>query len=125
VPRSRDGSRRRRRRPTYRRRPREFYTLWIAATTTYGVGDVVSTIAFLTYVPEMDEANPIVVAAIDAFGFAGLVVLKIAVYLIMVWISVLGARDGDALLYYFPPVLLTLVGLFLTANNVYAMWLVS
>jgi len=95
------------------------------ATTTYGVGDVVSTIAFLTYVPEMEEANPIVVAAIDAFGFAGLVALKIVVYLIMVWISVLGARDGDALLYYFPPVLLTLVGLFLTVNNVYAMWVVS
>jgi len=123
VSRSRDRSRRRR--PAYRRRPREFYTLWIVATTTYGVGDVVSTIAFLTYVPEMEEANPIVAAAIDAFGFAGLVALKIAVYLIMVWISVLGARDDDALLYYFPPVLLTLVGLFLTANNVYAMWLVS
>ncbi|MWV65777.1 hypothetical protein GRS48_13245 [Halorubrum sp. JWXQ-INN 858] len=122
MPRSRDRSRSRRR-PTYRRRPREFYTLWIAATTTYGVGDIVSTIAFLTYVPAIEEANPVVNAAIDAFGFAGLVALKIAVYLVMVWISVLGARDGDALLYYFPPLFLTVVGLALTANNIRLMWL--
>jgi len=119
VSRSRD---RRRRHPAYLRRPREFYTLWIAATTTYGVGDVVSTIAFLNYVPEIEEGNPVVVAALDAFGLAGLVGLKIAVYLVMLWISVHGAREGDGLLYYFPPVLLTLVGVFLTTNNVWLMW---
>ncbi|WP_418284679.1 hypothetical protein [Halorubrum sp. DTA46] len=112
-----------RRRPAYRRRPQEFYWLWIAATATYGVGDIVSTIAFLRYVPAIEEANPVVVLALDAFGLAGLVVLKIAVYLVMLWISVAGARDGDALLYYFPPVLLTLVGTYLTASNVRLMWL--
>ena len=122
MARSRDRSRRR---PAYRRRPREFYTLWIAATTTYGVGDVVSTIAFLTYVPAMEEGNPIVAAAIDAFGFTGLVVLKIGVYLVMLSISVLGARDGDTLLYYFPPVLLTVVGLVLTGLNVRSMWVLT
>ncbi|ELZ36178.1 hypothetical protein C471_15252 [Halorubrum saccharovorum DSM 1137] len=115
VSRSRD---RRRRRPTYSRRPQEFYWLWIAATATYGVGDIVSTIAFLEYVPTIDEANPVVALALDSFGLGGLVVLKIAVYLIMVWISVTGAREGDGLLYYFPPVLLTLVGTYLTASNV-------
>jgi hypothetical protein len=122
VSRSRDRTRRH---AAYLRRPREFYSLWIAATTTYGVGDIVSTIAFLEYVPAVDEANPIVAGALDAFGLAGLVGLKIAVYLVMLWISVHGAREGDGLLYYFPPVLLTAVGLVLTGSNVWLLWVAS
>ncbi|SMO54399.1 hypothetical protein [Halorubrum cibi] len=122
MSRSRDRTRRH---PAYLRRPEEFYTLWIAATSTYGVGDIVSTIAFLAYVPEIEEANPIVALALDSFGLAGLVGLKIAVYLVMLWISVLGARDGDGLLYYFPPVLLTIVGLYLTGSNVWLMWIAT
>lgn len=114
---------RRRRRPAYSRRPQEFYWLWIAATATYGVGDIVSTIAFLEYVPTIDEANPVVVLVLGEFGLAGLVGLKIAVYLVMLWISVEGAREGDGLLYYFPPVLLTLTGTYLTASNVRLLWL--
>ena len=112
-----------RRRPAYRSRPQEFYWLWIAATATYGVGDIVSTIAFLRYVPAIDEANPVVALAIDSLGLSGLVILKIVVYFVMLWISVSGARDGDRLLYYFPPVLLTLVGTYLTASNIRLMWL--
>ena len=122
VSRSRDRTRRH---AAYLRRPREFYSLWIAATTTYGVGDIVSTIAFLEYVPTVDEANPIVAGALDAFGLAGLVGLKIAVYLVMLWISVYGAREADRLLYYFPPVLLTAVGLVLTGSNVWLLWVAS
>jgi hypothetical protein len=122
VSRSRDRTRRH---PAYLRRPEEFYSLWIAATSTYGVGDIVSTIAFLTYVPAVEEANPVVALALDSFGLAGLVALKIAVYLVMLWISVLGAREGDGLLYYFPPVLLTAVGLYLTGSNVWLMWIAS
>ena len=122
MSRSRDRTRRH---AAYLRRPREFYSLWIAATTTYGVGDIVSTIAFLEYVPAVDEANPIVAGALDAFGLAGLVGLKIAVYLVMLWISVHGAREGDSLLYYFPPVLLTAVGLVLTGSNVWLLWVAS
>lgn len=90
---------------------------------TYGVGDIVSTIAFLEYVPTVEEANPVVAFALDAVGLSGLVVLKSVVYLVMVWICVSGARDGDALLYYFPPVLLTVVGTYLTASNVRLLWL--
>ena len=122
MSRSRDRTRHR---AAYLRRPREFYSLWIAATTTYGVGDIVSTIAFLEYVPTVDEANPVVAGALDAFGLAGLVALKIAVYLVMLWISVYGAREGDSLLYYFPPVLLTVVGLVLTGSNVWLLWVAS
>ena len=120
MSRTRDRSRRR---PAYRRRPNEFYWLWIAATATYGVGDIVSTVAFLRYVPTIDEANPVVALALDSFGLSGLVLLKIAVYLVMLWISVSGASDDDALLYYFPPVLLTLVGTYLTASNIRLLWL--
>ncbi|WP_066418517.1 hypothetical protein [Halorubrum aethiopicum] len=122
MSRSRDRTRRH---PAYLRRPEEFYSLWIAATSTYGVGDIVSTIAFLTYVPAIEEANPVVAFALDSFGLAGLVALKIAVYLVMLWISVLGAREGDGLLYYFPPVLLTAVGLYLTGSNVWLMWIAT
>ena len=120
MARSRDRSRRR---PAYRRRPNEFYWLWIAATATYGVGDIVSTVAFLRYVPTIDEANPVVRFALESFGLSGLVALKIAVYLVMLWISVEGAREGDGLLYYFPPVLLTITGTYLTASNVRLLWL--
>jgi hypothetical protein len=120
VSRTRDRSRRR---PAYRRRPNEFYWLWIAATATYGVGDIVSTVAFLRYVPTIDEANPVVRFALESFGLSGLVALKIAVYLVMLWISVEGAREGDGLLYYFPPVLLTITGTYLTASNVRLLWL--
>ncbi|WP_281193638.1 hypothetical protein [Halorubrum sp. F4] len=122
MSRSRDRTRRH---PAYLRRPEEFYTLWIAATSTYGVGDIVSTIAFLAYVPAVEEANPVVALALDSFGLAGLVALKIAVYLVMLWISVVGAREGDGLLYYFPPVLLTLVGLYLTGSNIRLMWIAT
>lgn len=115
----------RRRHPTYLRRPREFYVLWIAATSTYGVGDLVSTVAFRAYVPGVDEANPVVALTLDAFGLAGFVVLKIAVYLVMVGISVHGGREGDGFLYYFPPLLLTVVGLVLTASNVRLMWILT
>ncbi|WP_049982384.1 hypothetical protein [Halorubrum sp. BV1] len=109
--------------PVYHRRTREFYSLWIAATTTYGVGDIVSTIAFLRYVPAVDEANPVVAVAVDAFGLAGLVALKLVVYLAMLRISVQGAREGDTHLYYFPPVFLTLVGTLLTASNLRLLWM--
>jgi len=117
VPRSRH------RRPAYRSRPNEFYWLWIAATATYGVGDLVTTIAFRGYVPAVTEGNPVVAAALDAFGLAGLVALKTVVYLVMLWISVVGARDGDRLLYYFPPVLLTATGTYLSASNLRLLWL--
>ncbi|WP_435073255.1 hypothetical protein [Halorubrum sp. HHNYT27] len=120
MSRSRDRTRRR---PAYNRRPQEFYWFWIAATATYGVGDIVSTIAFLEYVPSINEANPVVIFALDALGLTGLVVVKLLVYLVMLWISVSGARDGDAFLYYFPPVLLTLVGTYLTVSNVRLLWI--
>ncbi|MEZ3164254.1 hypothetical protein ABNG03_08920 [Halorubrum sp. RMP-47] len=120
MSRTRDRSRRR---PAYRRRPNESYWLWIAATATYGVGDIVSTVAFLRYVPTIDEANPVVRFALESFGLSGLVALKIAVYPVMLWISVEGTREGDVLLYYFPPVLLTITGTYLTASNVRLLWL--
>ncbi|WP_119818622.1 hypothetical protein [Halalkaliarchaeum desulfuricum] len=110
-------SRRSRARPTYDRRPDEFYWLWIVATAAYGVGDVVTTIALVYFVPHLGEGNPIVRFAMDSLGLWGLVAAKLAAFLVMVWISHLGARDGDTLLYYFPPLLLTIVGVMVTAVN--------
>jgi len=102
-------------------RATELYWLGIAATAAYSVGDVVSTIAFLRYVPAVKEGNPVVVLARrvrarrprraedrrlsrDAPD------------------QRLRPREGDRLLYYFPPVLLTVVGTYLTASNVRLMW---
>lgn len=109
--------RRSRARPIYDRRPDEFYWLWIVAAATYGVGDVVSTVALVYFVPHLSEANPLVRLAMDTLGLWGLVAAKLAAFLVMVGISYLGARDGDALVYYFPPVLLALVGSGVTAVN--------
>ncbi|MDR5671612.1 putative membrane protein [Halalkaliarchaeum sp. AArc-CO] len=110
-------SRRSRARPIYNRRSDEFYWLWIVATAAYGVGDVVTTIALVYFVPHLSEGNPIVRLAMDTFGLWGLVAAKLVAFLVMVWISYLGARDGDAVLYYFPPALLTVVGVTVTAVN--------
>lgn len=103
--------------PIYRRRPREFYALWILATTTYGVGDVVTTVALVWFVPSLAEGNPLVAFAIGRVGLAGLVAVKLAGFGVLLWISVVGGRDDDALVYYFGPVLLTLFGLVVTASN--------
>ncbi|MEF8780703.1 MAG: hypothetical protein V5A46_08500 [Haloferacaceae archaeon] len=114
---SRQSGRRSRARPIYDRRPDEFYWLWIFATATYGVGDVVSTVALVSFVPHLSEANPVVRLAMDSLGLWGLVAAKVAAFLVMVWISYLGARDGDGLMYYFPPLLLAAVGTAVTAVN--------
>ncbi|GAB3414535.1 hypothetical protein GCM10027435_09610 [Haloparvum alkalitolerans] len=103
--------------PIYRRRPREFYALWILATTTYGVGDIVTTVALVWFVPALVEGNPLVAFAIERVGLAGLVAVKLVGFGVMVWISVVGGREDDALVYYFGPGLLTLFGLAVTANN--------
>lgn len=96
----------------------EFTQLWTVAAATYGVGDVVTTIALLWYSETVVEANVLVRLATDAFGRSGLVGLKIAVFLVCIALSVDGARRGDRLLYYLPPVALALVGAFTTALNI-------
>jgi hypothetical protein len=98
--------------------PDEFSRLWLVATTTYGVGDVVTTIALVGFSASVSEANAVLRWAIGAFGLWGLVGLKLLAFLVCLAVSLVGARDDDPLLYYGPPVVLALVGAFTTAYNV-------
>ncbi|GGM67120.1 hypothetical protein J2752_000075 [Halarchaeum rubridurum] len=96
----------------------EFYWLWILATTAYGVGDTLTTLTLHRYAPAVVEGNPIVAAVLARFGFAGLAAWKIAVICLCLAVSVRAARQWeDRFSYYFPPVVLTLVGSFFTVYN--------
>lgn len=96
----------------------EFTQLWTIAVATYGVGDVVTTVALMEFSETVVEANAIIRAATDAFGQSGLVTLKIAVFLMCISLSVDAANREDRLLYYLPPVALAFVGAFTTALNI-------
>ncbi|MFC6725755.1 hypothetical protein ACFQE1_15550 [Halobium palmae] len=95
----------------------EFTTLWTIAAATYGVGDVVTTIALVWFVPHVSEGNPLVAGVVDAFGQPGLIGLKLGAFLFCLLVSLLAAQDGDRLLYYGPPAGLSLVGAFTTVYN--------
>jgi len=92
--------------------------VWLLALATYGVGDVVTTVAIVYFVPLATEANPVVRAAIDAFGAGGLLALKALVFYCCILISHnVGLRTRDRLLYYGPPVVLAGTGAAVTAFN--------
>ncbi|UIP01283.1 hypothetical protein Hbl1158_11675 [Halobaculum sp. CBA1158] len=97
--------------------PGEFSRLWFLATLTYGVGDIVTTLALIGYSDRIREANALVAAAVNAFGEFGLVGLKLAVFGVCLGISLASARAGDRLGYYLPPAVLAVVGAFTTALN--------
>jgi hypothetical protein len=97
---------------------REFSRLWFVATATYGVGDIVTTIALIGFSEKVREANPLIRAAVDALGNAGLVGLKLAVFLTFILVSVDAAQREDPIFYYLPPVVLTVMGTFTTVYNV-------
>ncbi|MFC4551694.1 MULTISPECIES: hypothetical protein [Halorussus] len=99
-------------------RREEFYWLWILATTTYGVGDVVTTVALLRFDARVGEANALLRAAVEAFGLAGLVGLKLGVFLACLGVQVYAVADSeDPVVVYAPPALLAVVGGFTTAFN--------
>jgi branched-subunit amino acid permease len=78
----------------------------------------VTTIALIHFSDTVNEANVLVRAAVETFGQAGLVGLKLAVLLTCLGISVSAANDEDAFSYYLPPLVLTVVGAFTTTYNV-------
>ncbi|MBX0297198.1 hypothetical protein [Haloarcula nitratireducens] len=97
---------------------RSFSWVWWLAAATYGVGDVVTTIAIIYFVPHLTEANPVVRAAITAFGGGGFLALKLLVLYAGIGISLwAGKAEDDPLSFYGPPALLTVVGLWVTAHN--------
>jgi hypothetical protein len=95
----------------------EFARLWLIATATYVVGDSVTTLAIVRYSRTVAEGNAAMAAAIDSFGEAGLIGLKLAAMLFGLGVSIYATRDHDRLLYYTPPVFLAVVGAFATAYN--------
>ncbi|MFB6178344.1 MAG: hypothetical protein ABEI77_01310 [Halorientalis sp.] len=98
--------------------PHEFSWLWLLAVATYGVGDTVTSVALIWFSRTVHEANPLIRAAAQTFGPSGLVGLKLATFFLCIGISLQAANtDGDRLLYYGPPVVLTLLGIFVTVHN--------
>lgn len=95
----------------------EFFRLWFVATTTYGVGDIVTTIALVGFSASVSEANALLRTAIYHFGLWGLIGTKLLAFFICLTISLYGARDADAALYYGPPAMLAVAGAFTTAYN--------
>ena len=96
---------------------REFTHLWLLAAATYGVGDVVTTTALVNHSRRVSEANPVLSLAIETFGGAGLVGLKLLAFGLCLAVSLDAARAGDRLWYYLPPAALACVGAFVTAFN--------
>lgn len=96
----------------------QFYWLWIIATTTYGVGDVVTTVAVLYFAESVGEANALVRAAVGEFGLAGLVGLKLGVFCLCLGLQVVAIRDTDDwVVVYASPAALAAFGGFTTAFN--------
>jgi hypothetical protein len=97
--------------------PAAFRRAWAVAAATYGVGDVVTTLAIVQFVPGLVEANPLVSAAMDAYGTPGLVAVKLGVFLAAIAISVDGVRADDRFTCHAPPAALAVVGVGTTAYN--------
>lgn len=95
---------------------RAFGLLWLLAVLTYGVGDLLTTVA-ITQTPELHEANMLVLEVINQFGHAGLVGVKLAAFLLAFGIALDGARVGDRVTYYLPPATLVVFGVALTTYN--------
>jgi hypothetical protein len=98
---------------------REFVWLWIVATTGYGVGDVVTTVALVNYHPAVTEGNPLLARTMETLGLGGLVAAKLVVFGLCFGLSYYAVRVWrDRVMYYFAPVVLLLFGVFFTVYNV-------
>lgn len=102
---------------------RRFSNVWLLALATYGVGDVVTTIAMLYFVPALTEANPVVRFAIDTFGVGGFLALKLLVMYACLGIAIwAGLQARDRLMFYGPPVVLAVFGAFATLFNLHLLF---
>lgn len=100
----------------------EFYSLWLVVATTYGAGDLLTTMT-IDATPGVVEANAVVAGAVAAFGAPGLVALKMGVLFASIGISLYGLVGlRDRTVYYLPPVVLASMGTFATAYN---LWLLG
>lgn len=99
----------------------EFRLQWAVAFLTYVVGDIVSTVILVYFVPGLGEGNPLVAGLLETFGLAGLIVVKGGVFALGLFVSRRGLADEDAAFYYLPPVAMTGFGGVATTIN---LWLV-
>lgn len=98
--------------------PTSFSRVWLLALATYGVGDIVTTIAIVWFSPFHVEGNPIVALSISLFGGGGFLALKLLVFYAAIALSLWGGLpDVDRTLFYAPPVCLFVVGLLTTGFN--------
>lgn len=94
------------------------FLVWLVAVATYGVGDVVTTIAIVWFLPLYTEANPVIQFAVEIFGGGGFLALKLLVFYAVLGISLwAGVPERDRLMFYGPPLVLAIVGLVVTAHN--------
>lgn len=99
-----------------------FSTVWLLAAATYGVGDVVTTIAIVWFSPIYAEANPLIRFAVELFGGGGFLALKLLVFYAVLMISLwAGVPEKDRLMFYGPPLVLSAVGAFTTVHNLLLM----
>jgi hypothetical protein len=108
--------------PLYHRDSAVFYGLWFLAAATYGFGDIVSTLLAVVTAPGIVESNPIVAGVLANYGIPGFLAVKLAILVVLVWISVGGARDDDRFTYYWPPVVATVLGTGLTGWNLWLLY---
>jgi hypothetical protein len=95
-----------------------FSRVWLVALATYGVGDVVTTVAIVYFSDFHTEGNPVVRHVIGAFGGSGFLGLKLLVIYGCLGVSLwAGVGDDDRMLFYAPPLFLALVGAFTTVHN--------
>lgn len=95
-----------------------FVRVWLVALATYGVGDVVTTIALVWFSPAHAEANPAVELAIATFGGGGYLALKLLAFFACLGISLReGFLEADRLFFYGPPLLLAALGAASTGYN--------
>ncbi|MFC7046161.1 hypothetical protein ACFQH6_12730 [Halobacteriaceae archaeon GCM10025711] len=65
------------------------------------------------------RGQPLVRYAVESFGLAGLVGIKLLAFAVCLGVSLYGARAWqDRLTYYVPPLALLVIGTFLTVFNV-------
>mgnify|MGYP006291599443 CR=1 FL=1 len=108
--------------PRYRRYPVEFYLLWFLAAAAYGFGDVLSTVLAVFTGPGVVEANPLVAVVLEDYGLPGFLAVKLVILVVLVLISVDGARADDRFSYYWPPIVATVMGATLTAWNLWLLY---
>ena len=98
-----------------------FTNVWIIALSTYGVGDIVTSIALIWFSPAHVEGNPLIALSISLFGGGGYLALKLLSLFGCLGISLIaGFQDRDPLLFYGPPLLLAAVG---AVSTVYNLWI--